>query len=115
MPSCPKCQQPIAPKELSCPHCHTLLKAHGHPGMTIHYAQGDEPLCTTCALDADNSCTLAKRPQAQDCTLYLDQAALAAEMNPQPYRSGSALRKYQAWILLAGIVAIALLITLLQG
>ena len=81
--------------------------------MTIHYAQGDESLCVTCALDADDSCTLAKRPQAQDCTLYLDQAALAAEKNPQPYRPrGSLLQRYPAWILLAGIVAIAFLISL---
>lgn len=116
MPSCPKCQQKIAPRDLSCPHCRAPLKAHGHPGMTIHYAQGDPSLCLTCALDADNSCTLAKRPEARDCTLYLDQAALAAEMNAQPYRPrGALLRRYQAWIVLGGIVAIAFIVTLLRS
>lgn len=49
-----------------------VLKAYGHPGITLHRAIGDTSLCETCTYHADDSCTYPQRPHAQECTLYND-------------------------------------------
>ena len=72
MPNCPRCDQPISSKAIACPHCKTVLKAYGHPGITLHRATGDAPLCNSCTYHADDTCTFPQRPYAQECTLYHD-------------------------------------------
>ncbi len=114
--SCPKCGKSIRPQDLHCPSCLTPLKAHGHPGITIHYAQDNEPLCLTCELHADNSCSQAKRPNARDCTLYLDREQLAEAMAPQrpSFRWRSWARRYSTPLLLGSLVLLALVVSLLS-
>ena len=75
MPNCPRCDRAITQTAIRCPHCDLELKAHGHPGMDLHRAQGTTPLCATCSYEADNSCTFDKRPNAMTCTLYQDATA----------------------------------------
>lgn len=49
-----------------------MLKAYGHPGITLHRAVGDTPLCESCTYHADDTCNFPQRPLAQECTLYDD-------------------------------------------
>ena len=58
-----------------------MLKAYGHPGITLHRAVGDIPLCDSCTYHADDSCNFPQRPLAQECTLYddMNQRQLARE------------------------------------
>lgn len=72
MPNCPRCHQPVNSKAVNCPYCKTPLKAYGHPGITLHRATGDQPLCTTCTYHADDTCTFPQRPLAKECTIYHD-------------------------------------------
>lgn len=72
MLTCPRCNQPVSSKAVNCPYCKTALKAYGHPGITLHRATGEEPLCSTCTYHADDSCTFPQRPDAKECTLYND-------------------------------------------
>jgi hypothetical protein len=72
MVNCPRCHQSISSKVVACPHCRTVLKAYGHPGITLHRATGDAPLCDRCTYHADDTCTFPQRPYAQECTLYHD-------------------------------------------
>lgn len=48
------------------------LKAYGHPGIPLHRASGDVPLCESCTYHADDTCTFPQRPHARECTLYTD-------------------------------------------
>lgn len=41
--------------------------------VLLHKAPGTEPLCKNCVYDADNSCTVPQRPEAQECTLYASE------------------------------------------
>ncbi|HEY9846731.1 MAG TPA: hypothetical protein V6D03_11105, partial [Candidatus Caenarcaniphilales bacterium] len=68
--SCPCCHQPVPTPAIACPHCRTLLKAHGHPGIPLHRALGEAPLCQSCLYHFDDSCTFPQRPEARACTLY---------------------------------------------
>lgn len=72
MLNCPKCDQSISNKAITCPRCGTTLKAYGHPGITLHRATGDTSLCDSCTYHADDTCTFPQRPYAQECTLYHD-------------------------------------------
>ncbi|HEY9902905.1 MAG TPA: hypothetical protein V6D43_10820 [Candidatus Sericytochromatia bacterium] len=72
MVNCPRCHQSISSKVVACPHCRTVLKAYGHPGITLHRATGDAPLCDRCTYHADDTCTFPQRPYAKECTLYHD-------------------------------------------
>jgi hypothetical protein len=87
------------------------LKAHGHPGIPLHHAIGEEYLCDTCLYDADNSCTYPKRPYAKDCTLYSDRTK-PVETKPI-YSRGlqirSWLRYHSGWLLLLGLLIISLI------
>ena len=72
MLNCPKCDQLISNKAIACPRCGTVLKAYGHPGITLHRATGETSLCDSCTYDADDTCNFPQRPHAQECTLYHD-------------------------------------------
>lgn len=81
MPACPRCSTSMSSTAINCPNCNLEVKAHGHPGIDLHRATGSEPLCVTCAYDADDSCTFSKRPNAMSCTLY---QSVSAEPEPKP-------------------------------
>jgi hypothetical protein len=70
MQNCPKCHQSVSSSAVTCPYCRTVLKAYGHPGITLHRAVGDTPLCESCTYHADDTCNFPQRPDAQECTLY---------------------------------------------
>ena len=72
MINCPRCDRSVSSKAVTCPHCGTVLKAFGHPGITLHRAVGDTPLCDSCTYHADDTCTFPQRPYAKECTLYND-------------------------------------------
>lgn len=72
MTVCPRCDRTVETTAICCPHCNLTLKAHGHPGIPLHRATGDQPLCASCAYDADDSCNFPQRPDARTCTLYQD-------------------------------------------
>lgn len=68
--TCPRCKQTVNSQAVSCPFCHTQLKAYGHPGIPLHRALNDEYLCNNCIYHADDTCNFPKRPYAKECTLY---------------------------------------------
>lgn len=88
MLTCPKCHQLVSSKAIACSHCGTVLKAYGHPGITLHRATGDTPLCHTCTYHTDDTCTFPQRPYAQECTLYHDISQPLVDLNstPTPHR-----------------------------
>lgn len=108
MPVCPRCDRPITPTTLKCPHCALPLKAHGHPGMPLYRAEDDTPLCATCIYDADDSCNFPKRPHAMTCTLYQDSPITLEPSRPDVY-SIPWWRKHRLWLALAILIAISLL------
>lgn len=107
MPTCPRCQQAVAANIITCSHCGLELKAHGHPGIDLHRAQGATYLCDSCTYHHDDSCTFPQRPQANTCTLYQDMAQAprlsAAEIYTIPW-----WRKYSGWIALGVILFISI-------
>ncbi len=115
MPDCPLCHQAVEPQAIACPHCRVPLKAHGHPGMPLYRAIGDEPLCLTCTYHADDTCTFPKRPTAMDCTLYNDTRQTPTA-EPSGYKSGSHIKtwgKRNAGLLaLIGLLLISLMVAL---
>ncbi|NET48216.1 MAG: hypothetical protein F6K09_05730 [Merismopedia sp. SIO2A8] len=70
--ACPHCRKPIAANAIACPHCRTSLKAMGHAGIPLYQAAEGEVLCDTCTYHRDDSCNYPLRPQAKDCTMYVD-------------------------------------------
>lgn len=72
MPKCPHCHQVIDGEKITCPHCGHELKAFGHPGINLYYAQGKAFLCPKCIYHEDNTCNFPQRPYAKSCTLYQD-------------------------------------------
>lgn len=74
MLNCPKCDQLVSEQAIACPHCGTVLKAYGHPGITLHRATGSTSLCDSCTYHADDTCNFPQRPYAQECTLYHDRS-----------------------------------------
>jgi hypothetical protein len=74
MLNCPKCDQLISSKAIACPRCGTVLKAYGHPGVTLYRATNNTSLCDSCTYHADDTCNFPQRPHAQECTLYHNQS-----------------------------------------
>lgn len=115
MPYCPDCHQSVNDQAITCPHCRSLLKAHGHPGIPLHRAVDEVPLCATCLYDLDNTCTFPQRPNARECTLYRDQSQASRSVNVDPLTSQfgpSWFRRNGVWAVLVGLGAIALLLAL---
>jgi hypothetical protein len=116
MPNCTRCQQPVKPDALVCPHCQTALKAFGHPGIPLHRAQPGTSLCATCTYHADNSCDYPQRPNARECTLYRDKnqpisAPVVRNQSLQPF-TAPWWRANQAWLALVAILLLCFLLTL---
>jgi hypothetical protein len=74
MANCPRCHQLIDNQAVKCPYCHTLLKAHGHPGIPLHRAVDDTFLCDRCIYHEDDTCNYPQRPYAKTCTLFHDKS-----------------------------------------
>ncbi|PSF36224.1 hypothetical protein C7H19_13525 [Aphanothece hegewaldii CCALA 016] len=70
---CPRCQKTISTQAIKCPHCGNILKAYGHPGMTLHQATQETYLCESCTYHEDDTCTFPQRPFAKSCILYQDK------------------------------------------
>jgi transposase-like protein len=119
MPECSRCHQPVTRQAITCPHCGNTLKAHGHPGIPLHQATGQEPLCQTCLYHRDDSCTYPKRPYAMDCTLYSTVAPLAnaSPASLAPFKSGylkNWMRRHGGLVALVGLLLLSLCWVLLR-
>ncbi len=102
MPKCRRCHHPIEASAIACPHCQTVLKAYGHPGITVYRATVEEPLCYSCVYHEDDTCTFPQRPDARQCTLYQDKFQQHQPVN-LPYLSwGKRVRLWsqRSWSLL---------------
>ena len=122
MLNCPRCHQSISSKALTCPHCGTILKAYGHPGITLHRAMGDAPLCESCTYHADDTCTFPQRPYAKECTLYDDISQAKLETKQIYVPRHSLLQAAKLWcqrnpalLGLLGLVAVSVLLTLIAS
>lgn len=122
MSDCPRCHQFISNQSITCPHCGAILKAYGHPGITLHRATGDTPLCESCTYHADDTCTFPKRPHAKECTLYddMNQRQLGKErlstLRPDLVKSIRFWCQRNAGLLgLLGVVAVSILLTLMAS
>ncbi|MGQ4648585.1 zinc ribbon domain-containing protein [Lyngbya aestuarii] len=120
MPNCPKCHQPIGSQMVTCSHCGTVLKAYGHPGITLHRAREDQPLCESCTYHADDTCTFPQRPYAQECTLYNDISQAQVEIDQIYVPRSLPLQTVRLWcqrnpalLGLLGLVAVSFLLTLI--
>ncbi|MBT9317020.1 zinc ribbon domain-containing protein [Leptothoe spongobia] len=114
MPSCPQCNQSISANTITCSYCGLELKAHGHPGIDLHRAQGDAYLCDSCTYHQDDSCTFPQRPQATTCTLYQDvTAAQERRLDVSEIYTIPRWRKYSGWIVLGVIVAISIVLVVI--
>jgi hypothetical protein len=117
MLSCPRCQAAIEPTTIQCPNCRLELKAHGHPGITLHRAEGETALCATCVYEADDSCNFPQRPHAQTCTLYRSIHRDPAEALPPPSMGEKVsfwMRHHRGLIALIGLVLLSLLLVLVR-
>lgn len=92
MITCPRCQRNVDSQALQCPYCGNVLKAHGHPGMTLHQSIDGRYLCDTCVYHTDDSCTFPVRPRALTCTLYRDTNRVEEIIPPLPLD-----RRLQHW------------------
>ncbi|MEO0986588.1 MAG: hypothetical protein AAFY20_13680 [Cyanobacteria bacterium J06639_14] len=111
MPICPRCQYQAEAADLVCPRCRLELKAHGHPGIELHRAVGEEILCKSCTYQEDDSCTLPQRPYAKACTLYNSVNAVeeVIEYKPQSSPLKTLWQRHRVWIILLAIFCICLL------
>ena len=111
MPTCPRCHQVVRATDVTCAHCGTTLKAFGHAGIEVYRAEGEQPLCLSCAYHADDSCSYPQHPLARECTMYRDVDQPIAPVRRFGARpSGTGIQK--AWIV-ATIVALLVLVLLL--
>ncbi len=114
---CPRCHQSISRQAIHCPHCGIALKAHGHPGITLHRATDTASLCATCTYDADDTCNFPQRPHAQACTLYHDVAQPLVPEEPLPLPIAAKLqrwlRRYGVWVVMVAIALLSVAIALL--
>lgn len=120
MQNCPRCRQSVDSKALTCPHCGTVLKAYGHPGITLHRAVGEESLCESCTYHADDTCTFPQRPYAKECTLYTDISQPRLETDRIYTPRHSLPKTLKLWcqqnpglVGLIGLVAVSFLLTLI--
>jgi hypothetical protein len=93
------------------------LKAYGHPGITLHRAMGDVPLCDSCTYHEDDTCTFPKRPYAKECTLYQDRAVKDLDQKPQQNSSLSMrlwLQRHLIWLVLGGLIFVSFVLALLR-
>jgi uncharacterized Zn-finger protein len=113
---CPRCHQSIDSQAVTCPYCHTALKAFGHPGIPLHRAEGKSFLCPSCSYDADDTCNFPQRPYAQECTLYQNLNKPNLSSKPQPnnfsWQLKSWVRRHQGLLLLIVLLLISLAIAL---
>lgn len=122
MLNCPRCHQSISSQVITCPHCGAVLKAYGHPGITLHRATGDTSLCDSCTYHADDTCTFPQRPHAKECTLYDDMNQRQLE-KAQLYASRpDLLKSVRFWcqrniglLSLLGLVAVSILLALMAS
>ena len=119
MPTCPRCHQPVESQAIACPYCRTALKAHGHPGIPLYRAKGEESLCETCTYHEDDTCNYPQRPYAKECTLYQNrlQASVLSksQIRPkrlQPISFNDWLSRNATWIVLVGLIVISVAIAL---
>jgi hypothetical protein len=122
MQNCPKCHQSVSSSAVTCPHCRTMLKAYGHPGITLHRAVGDIPLCDSCTYHADDTCNFPQRPLAQECTLYddMNQRQLEREQvhNTRPDLITSfrlCCQQNPTLVGLVGLVAVSVLLSVMSS
>ncbi|HEY9873914.1 MAG TPA: hypothetical protein V6D12_10785 [Candidatus Obscuribacterales bacterium] len=118
MPNCPKCHQPIDAKAIACPHCRLVLKAYGHPGVTLHRAIGETFLCDRCTYHEDDTCTFPQRPYAKECTLYQNreqQTSTVPEYHSN-WRQRVQLwcKQHQALLMLIGLAAVSFMVALIS-
>ncbi|BAZ03802.1 zinc ribbon domain-containing protein [Calothrix sp. NIES-3974] len=115
---CHRCQRQVDSQAVTCPYCQAELKAFGHPGITLHRAQGDRYLCPGCTYDRDDSCNFPQRPFAKECTLYDDweqrqNKRMAATQQPSwGKRLQIWMRRYQSLLLICGLLIICLIIVI---
>ncbi|WOD38581.1 hypothetical protein [Nodosilinea sp. E11] len=117
MLSCPRCQATIEPTTIQCPRCRLTLKAHGHPGMTLHRTEGDQPLCATCLYDADDTCNFPQRPHAETCTLYRSVTAnqdLALPSLSPGQQLSFWLRNHRGLVGIVGLLLLSLALVLVR-
>ncbi|MGI0485272.1 zinc ribbon domain-containing protein [Pantanalinema rosaneae CENA516] len=117
MPECPRCHQAVKHQAVTCPYCRMPLKAHGHVGIPLHYATGDQPLCATCAYDEDDTCTLPKRPDARDCSLYCDRTQSSPNATPgytTEFQIRTWLKRNLVWLALIGLIILSLVVTIMR-
>lgn len=118
MPNCPRCHQYIDAQAVTCPSCRTPLKAYGHPGIPLHRAIGEAPLCESCIYHADDSCNFPQRPYARECTLYQNIEQNQLKINQYNSARGflpsitSWVKRNQIWLLLLSLLLISFLIAL---
>ena len=122
MLNCPKCNQSVPSKAITCPHCGTILKAYGHPGITLHRAVGGTPLCESCTYHADDTCNFPQRPHAQECTLYDDmnqrqlEKAQLHSIHPDLIKSVRFWCQRNATLLgLLGVVVVSVLLAIMAS
>lgn len=122
MLNCPRCHQSLSSQAVTCSHCGTILKAYGHPGITLYRATGEPSLCESCSYHADDTCTFPQRPDAKECTLYDDitQPKRGADRLYTPRQNPLQSLKFwcqrnPAWLGLLGLVAVSFFVTLLAA
>lgn len=97
-----------------------VLKAYGHPGITLHRATGETPLCQSCTYHADDTCTFPQRPYALECTLYDDISQPKSETKQLYAPRHGLLKSVRLWcqrnpalLVLLGLLAVSFLLTLI--
>lgn len=112
MPQCPRCRQSVLAQAIACPHCHTQLKAYGHPGITLHRATEEGYLCTTCVYHTDDTCTFPQRPYATECTLYSPPQDASSAPSPPRRNLKLWLHRHGGWLLLVGLMVLCVVMVL---
>jgi hypothetical protein len=110
MLTCPRCHQEVQSTAITCRHCGCVLKAHGHPGITLHRSEQGEFLCPTCSYELDDTCNFPQRPYATECTLYRNHLQKTDHDKATPKRLTFKVwvEKNVVWILLAVMALVAL-------
>lgn len=115
MSECPRCHQPVDVQAIACPNCRLPLKAFGHPGIPLHRADGEEYLCPTCLYHADDTCNFPQRPNAKECTLYVNQFQQSQVTLYKPKWTTLArnwLSRNAVWLILVTLLVVSIAIAL---